>query len=124
MPYDIIVMEKLNIKRKKEQGKRFNSILNGWSYFQLETFVEYKAKLSGKRVEYVDARYSSQKCSCCGHIDRSNRYQTSFKCKACGFQLHADLNASRNIENNFKATFGISWSGRVQSITHTEQALA
>jgi putative transposase len=124
MPYDIIVVEKLNIKRKKEQGKRFNSILNGWSYYQLERFVDYKAKREGKRVEYVDARYTSQKCSSCGHIDRSNRYQTSFKCKACGFQLHADLNASRNIENNFKATFGISWSGRVQSITHTEQALA
>jgi putative transposase len=124
MPYDIIVMEKLNIKRKKEQGKRFNSILNGWSYFQLETFVDYKAKLSGKRVEYVDARYTSQKCSCCGHIDRSNRYQTSFKCKACGFQLHADLNASHNIKNNFNATLGISLSSRVQSITHTEQALA
>ncbi len=124
MPYDIIVMEKLSIKRKKEQGKRFNSILNGWSYYQLENFVDYKAKREGKRVEFVDARYTSQKCSSCGHVHRSNRYQTSFKCKACGFQLHADLNASRNIKNNFKATLGKSSSSRVQSITHTEQAFA
>jgi len=57
MPYDIIVLEKLSIKRKKEQGKRFNSILNGWSYYQLEQFIEYKATKKGKRVEYVDARY-------------------------------------------------------------------
>jgi IS605 OrfB family transposase len=123
MPYDIIVMEKLSIKRKKEQGKRFNSILNGWSYKQLETFIDYKAKRAGKRVELVDARFTSQKCYKCGHIDRSNRYQTSFKCKACGFQLHADLNASRNIKNNFLATLGTSSSSRVQSITHTEQDL-
>jgi len=124
LPYDIIVLEKLKIKRKKEQGKRFNSILNGWSYYQLEQFIEYKATKKGKRVEYVDARYTSQKCSACGHIDRSNRYKTSFKCKACGFQLHADLNASRNIKNNFNATLGKPSSSRVQSITHTEQALA
>jgi len=124
MPYDIIVLEKLKIKRKKEQGKRFNSILNGWSYYQLEQFIEYKATKNGKRVEYVDARYTSQKCSVCGHIDRSNRYQTSFKCKACDFQLHADLNASRNIKNNFNATLGKPSSSRVQSITHTGQAYA
>ncbi len=121
MPFDIIVMEKLNIKRKKEQGKRFNSILNGWSYKQLETFIDYKAIREGKRVEFVDARYTSQKCSVCDHIERSNRYQTSFKCKACGFQLHADLNASRNISNNYKVILGISLNDRVQSITHTNQ---
>ena len=121
MPFDIIVMEKLTIKRKKEVGKRFNSILNGWSYYQLENFIDYKATGKGKRVEFVDARFTSQKCSHCGHIERSNRYQSSFKCKACGFQLHADLNASRNIKNNFNATLGISLSSRVQSITHTEQ---
>lgn len=123
MPYDIIVLEKLKIKRKKEQGKRFNSILNGWSYYQLEQFIEYKATKKGKLVEYVDARYTSQKCSVCGHIDRSNRYQTSFCCKSCGFKLHADLNASRNIKNNYKATLGISSGSRVQSTTHTRQEL-
>ena len=121
MPFDIIVLEKLGIKRKKEQGKRFNSILNGWSYNQLEQFISYKATRVGKSVNFVDARYTSQKCSVCGHIERSNRYQTSFCCKACGFNLHADLNASRNIENNYKATLGISLSSRAQSIAHTER---
>ena len=130
MPYDIIVMEKLNIKRRKELGKRFNSILNGWSYNQLEQFIDYKAKREGKRMEFVDARYTSQKCSICSHVDRSNRsniHQSFFKCKACGFELHADLNASRNIKNNYtiyKATLGKPSSSRVQSITHTKQALA
>ena len=123
MPYDIIVLEKLNIKRKKELGKRFNSILNGWSYFQLEMFLEYKAKMKGKRVEFVDARYTSQKCSVCGHTEKSNRYSSSFKCKACEFELHADLNASRNIRDNFKVIQGISLDNRVMSIPHTNQAL-
>ena len=123
MPYDIIVLEKLNIKRKKELGKRFNSILNGWSYNQLEIFIDYKAKLRGKKVEFVDARYTSQKCSVCGHISKSNRYSSAFECKACGYQLHADLNASRNIRDNFKVIQGISLDNRVLSITHTNRAL-
>ena len=120
MLFDTFVFEKLHIKRKKEQGKRFNSILNGWSYFQLEQFVAYKAALAGKQVAYVDARYTSQKCSRCGHVARSNRVsQASFRCKVCGFRLHADLNASRNIEQNFIATLATSLSSRVQSITRT-----
>lgn len=124
MPFDTFVFEKLQIKRKKEQGKKFNSILNGWSYYQLEQFVKYKAQLAGKQVEYVDARYTSQKCSVCGHIERSNRpSQSLFKCKSCGFTLNADLNASRNIEQNYKATLGIPSSSRVKSITHTTQSL-
>lgn len=124
MPFDVIILEKLNIKRKKEQGKRLNSILNGWSYNQLEQFIDYKAKLKGKRVEFVDARYTSQKCSVCGHTDKSNRYGVSFKCKACNFQLHADLNASRNIESNYKVILGKSLDNRVQSTTRTKQELS
>ena len=89
----------------------------------METFIEYKAKLRGKKVEFVDARYTSQKCSICGYISKSNRYSSAFKCKSCGNQLHADLNASRNIRDNFKVIQGISLDNRVLSITHTNRAL-
>jgi len=34
----------------------------------------------------------------CGYIDKNNRHGSAFKCKNCGFELNADLNASRNIE--------------------------
>ena len=124
LPFDTFVFEKLNIKRSKKQGKRFNSILNGWSYYQFEQFVKYKSQLAGKQIEYVDARYTSQKCSCCGHISRSNRNsQSLFHCKSCSFQLNADLNASRNIENNFKASLATSSASRAHSIVHTTQLL-
>ena len=120
MPFDTFVFEKLNIRRKREQGKRFNSILNGWSYYQLEQFVKYKAALAGKQVAYVDARYTSQKCSKCNHIERSNRKsQSLFCCKQCNFTLNADLNASRNIKQNFIATLSIPLSSGEQSISHT-----
>src|SRR5208337_2015092 len=39
----------------------------GWSFFQLSSFVEYKAALAGVPVVAVDPRYTSQTCSVCGH---------------------------------------------------------
>jgi transposase len=56
---------------------------------------------------YVDPRYTSQKCSCCGHISKSNRQnQTQFECTRCGYGLNADLNAAFNIRNNYLDSIG------------------
>jgi putative transposase len=121
LPFDTFVLEKLNIKKEKKLGRKFNSILAGWSWFQLETFLKYKSVLAGKSVEYVDARYTSQKCSCCGHIERANRQGINFSCKQCGFRLHSDLNASRNIKNNYIAALGTSLGSRSLSTDHTLQ---
>jgi putative transposase len=122
-PFDTLVLEQLDIHAKKGNGKKFNTLLSNWSWYQLETFLTYKAKLAGKKVEYVDARYTSQKCSVCTYVSRSNRKtQAHFCCKKCGNQLNADLNASRNIRNNYIAAFGKSLGSRVESITHTSQS--
>jgi len=122
LPYDTFVLEQLDIHAKKGNGRKFNTLLSNWSWYQLEQFLTYKAKLVGKKVEYVDARYTSQKCSVCGYISRSNRKKQSyFCCKKCDNQLNADLNASRNICNNYIATLGKSLGSRVLSIPHTAQ---
>ena len=50
------------------------------------------------RVEKVPAAYTSQICSGCGHRDPESREsQSRFRCRACGLQVHADVNAARNI---------------------------
>jgi len=101
LPFDVFVLEKLSIRPKKRLGKSFNKRLMGWSWKQLEQFLTYKAELAGKKIEHIDARYTSQKCSACGHIKRSQREGLSFCCSKCDFKLHSDLNAARNIRNNF-----------------------
>ncbi|KKM60775.1 hypothetical protein LCGC14_1538420 [marine sediment metagenome] len=123
LPFDIFVLEQLSIRPKKRLGKSFNRRLMGWSWKQLEQFLTYKAELAGKKVEYVDARYTSQKCSRCDHIKRSSRRGILFKCAKCGFQLHADLNAARNIKNNFfKTQNATSILGRAISTVQTSQS--
>jgi IS605 OrfB family transposase len=104
----IIVLEDLkNIRSKIKTNKIGRRELNNWTFYQLEQFLTYKAQSKNIILDHQDARYTSQKCSCCGHIDRKNRKYTSlFKCVKCGFTLNADLNASRNIELNYRNSKG------------------
>lgn len=108
-PYDIFAIEDLTGIRiqSRNKSKQFTKRLNNWSFYQLQQFIEYKAEAVGKTVISIDPRYTSQKCSECGHIYKNNRKGHSFKCVKCGFTLHADLNASRNI-----ASIAIRNSGR------------
>jgi len=109
MPYDIFALEDLtSIRVQNRKGKDFNRKLNSWAFYQLAQFIEYKAEALSKSVIYVDPRFSSQKCSKCGDIRKSNRKGSSYHCKACGFETHADRNASINI-----AQAGISCLSRL-----------
>ena len=50
------------------------------------------------RVEKVSPALTSQRCSACGRVDRGSREsQAVFRCTACGFACHADVNAAINI---------------------------
>jgi len=107
--YDCFAVEELkNIRKPTNKGKKFNRKLSSWSFFQLENFLRYKAEEYGKTVLKVDPTHTSQMCSKCGYRERTNRKGRIFKCKSCGFELDADLNASRNI-----AKLGISELGRL-----------
>lgn len=107
--YTVFTLEDLSkIRVQKRRGTDFNRKLNNWSFYELEQFLRYKAEDLGKSVVLVDARYTSQKCSACGHVYKGNRNGSQFLCRNCGFELHADLNASRNI-----AQAGISGMSRL-----------
>lgn len=96
-----LVFENLKNIGKKSKGKKLNKWIHSWSFYQLQIFTEYKAKELGIKVSYVDPRYTSQKCSKCGHIDKNNRNKHSFHCLQCGFGINADLNAAINIKQNY-----------------------
>lgn len=107
VPGTVLVLEKLNGIREnsKKLRKSERAKVNSWSFYQLEQFLTYKALAKGCSVQHVDARYTSQKCSICGHTVKGNRTtQSHFKCKKCGYECNADLNAAINIANNFRAS--------------------
>jgi putative transposase len=105
MPFDIFVLEDLSgIRNQKSKGKRLNKWLSNWSFYQLEQLLRYKAEAKGKQIVKVDARYTSQKCSNCGQIEKANRNGSHYHCDRCGYQEHADVNAAKNIRNNLIST--------------------
>ena len=90
----------INLEFLKGYGKKETNdfVLRNWSYFELQQFIEYKAKKNGISVTYIDPYHTSQTCSQCGHYEKGQRLnQKNFKCKSCGFEDNADYNASRNI---------------------------
>ena len=65
--------------------------------------VIYKAKQVGIEVILVDPKYTSQKCSECGHIHEDNRKtQSLMDCVSCGYVENADVNAAINISRAVK----------------------
>ena len=101
---DTLVMENLTDIRERTKARRTHRrAMSNWSFAQLQGFVAYKAASRGMYVEFVDARYSSQACSRCGHIEKRNRVsQSEFSCKQCGYQVNADLNAAYNLASRAK----------------------
>lgn len=66
--------------------------------------LEHKAPWTGSIVVAVDPRHTSQTCHCCGHVASENREsQAVFRCVACGYEAHADVNAAQNILSRARA---------------------
>jgi putative transposase len=95
----VFALENLkNIRNNtRTYNKKLNRMIGNWSFGQLQSFIQYKAERQGKSIIYIKPNYTSQQCSKCGCIEKKNRNGNVFKCVECGFQLDADLNASRNI---------------------------
>ena len=98
-----IKLEKLGGIRKSKGGKNsklnksgesFKSSINTWEFYQLQSMIEYKAKICGIPVIYIEPAYTSQTCSRCSTI--GIRKQKKFSCH-CGHVDHADSNAAFNI---------------------------
>ncbi|RPJ76681.1 MAG: transposase [Alphaproteobacteria bacterium] len=103
--------------------KKYRYTHSSWAFRQLQTFVEYKAKIAGIITEYVDPAYTSKTCFRCNHISNNNRRGLVFRCKACNYENNADLNAANNIEHRTRDFRYILESQGCKSITHTHEMI-
>ena len=95
-----------------EVGADFKFLLRYWSFFELQSMIEYKAKAANIDVRYINPYHTSQTCSFCEHYEKGQRInQSTFVCKnpECAKEkgkqradgtfegINADWNAARNI---------------------------
>ena len=107
-----IVLEDLGKISKKGKAKRYVQ-KSQWSFYQLETFIKYKASLLGIPIFFVNPAYTSQVCSRCGSINKPNG--KNYKCSCSHFD-HRDSNAAFNVSAN-------GWFLYEQTVGHSASAV-
>jgi putative transposase len=85
--------DKANKKIRSE-----NRAINSWSFYRLANFIQYKAKLVGINVVYVNPAFTSQKCPCCGELNHAN--DRNYKCSHCHKHFHRDMVGGRLLNSN------------------------
>lgn len=104
LPDSHIVMEDLTgivQGTRKRLNKEFRKTISRWTYSQVMSRIENHCARKGFLVHKVDPSYTSQTCSKCGFVHRSNRNGEVFRCTKCGYTSDADYNASLNILTRF-----------------------
>jgi len=94
--YDVVAVEKLNIKglAKTRLAKSINDA--GWGQFI--TILSNKAENAGLKVIAVNPNGTSQECSNCGHKVKKPLSERRHNCPNCKVSLCRDLNAAINIK--------------------------
>jgi len=94
--YDVVAVEKLNIKglAKTRLAKSINDA--GWGQFI--TILSNKAENAGLKVIAVNPNGTSQECSNCGHKVKKPLSERTHNCPNCKVSLCRDLNAAINIK--------------------------
>jgi putative transposase len=83
-----------NVKAKSGLNKSI--IDQGWGIFC--NLLSYKMSWLGGMIQYVNPRYTSQKCPVCSNIDIQNRpSQSEFHCTKCNYTNNADHVGALNI---------------------------
>jgi putative transposase len=86
---------------KRKLPKALRGRLNRWSFRKLQNIIEYKAKLAGLNVVYVDPRWTSSLCPACGEklIPNGGR---QMRCPKCGLEEDRDRIAVKNLLQKLK----------------------
>ncbi len=92
-----IVLEDLkHIRARIRRSKRMNRRLHSLPFRRLQFYVEYKARLVGLPVVYVDPKHSSTLCPVCGGRLAPNGRRVS-RCGRCGYESDRDVIACLNL---------------------------
>jgi putative transposase-like DNA-binding protein/probable transposase len=90
--------EHLSVATMKHKARAMNAYMRASNLAHIPEQIEWNAAKRGIQATRVKSAYSSQECSVCHYVDRTNRPdQQTFCCQVCHFREHADLNAAMNL---------------------------
>jgi putative transposase len=108
---DVIGLEALDVRAMTRSAKGtiekpgrnvaaksgLNRVMLDAGFGTFAALIREKAEYAAREVVSVDARYSSQTCGRCLHVDPKSRRRRRFCCVACGWTCHADVAAALEI---------------------------
>jgi putative transposase len=74
---------------------------------ELQNIIEYKARLSGLMVFYLNAKDTSSPCPICGEKLSPNGYRR-LKCSRCELKEDRDIIAVKNLLRRYQMNVGAS----------------
>ena len=93
-----IILEDLKgIRKRIDYNRIMNRRLHNWSFRKLQSYIEYKAKLNGIPVVYVNPKGSSSHCPICGEKLAPNGQWREKKCIKCKITWNRDVVACLNL---------------------------
>ena len=96
----VLCIEDLKQVRHHKRGtfpRTLNRRLSHWLYGYTVEVLARHCEQHGVKLERKNPAYTSQFCRHCRRWDRRSRVRERFRCVHCGFSVHADLNAARNL---------------------------
>jgi len=96
----LIVLEDLQIKNMMQSFYNAKNIADA-SWGRFVQFLCYKAESASCKVEKINPKNTTKKCSNCGNLQRIPLWIRTYKCSCCGFEIDRDLNSAINIKNKF-----------------------
>jgi putative transposase len=103
----IVLEELVNIRKRIKRSKAVNGRLNRWSFRRLQNIIEYKARLSGLMVVYLNAKNTSSLCPTCGDKISPNGYRR-MRFLGCGMEEDRDIIAVKNLLQRYQTDVGAS----------------
>ena len=107
-------LEKLFQMRTGQKSSRY---LSHFTYTQIRDKIRDVCSGNGVHFFEQDNKYRSQRCHECGFVHQKNRKGKIFKCRNCGHEIDADLNAASNHAINLGFIPSSFWSLK---LNHTE----
>jgi hypothetical protein len=90
--------EQLSVASMRFKARAQNAYLRASNLGHIPEQILWNSQKRGVQATPVISAYSSQECSVCHYTNRKNRPdQRTFRCQVCGFEAHADHNASVNL---------------------------